>query len=903
MKSLFVIGALLLLLASVGAPLAKAQSAAVATIEFNLPAGALGDALNLFSRRAGVTLSYEERLVQGLNTQALQGSYTPEAALQRLLQNTSLQAIAVGDGSWLIRPASTNTNSLVLGAVRVGGGLAGSESVFARASGVARVDRADIDRSGPRHASEILQATAGVFTVTNEQNPSVSVNIRGLKDFGRINMNIDGMRQNYQRSGHGQRNGEMFFDTEFLNGVEILKGAYAGQGGAVASGGVATFRTLESQDILRKADDDFGGRLRLSDGVPEWDNGQNLSGSLALAARPTDNTDVLFAYSNKNSDEYQPGTHGSAVYWGQFDGRPGYEAITNIVNGTGQDMESWLAKARWMATDSLELKLTALGSSASYGESQSINIDQVQRQYFKELYCNPPANYLVNNPNHPDWDTYCNWEYDPENAHPISNTNETKNQSYALDLHYTPGGDWLDLSGKLYSVSTQNTSITSANTYSFTTQTDTLGALLANTSRLFVGDHSITLNYGVEWFRDENKPEANSQTLTGNEIDLLTGTTPHGERSVLGSWLRADWSYKAFTLSPAVRWEQYNLQGTTGFRDMYRNQILWQFAEIPVDRTESKWLPSLGAAFDAIKSQQHHLQLFANASLGWRPPAITETLTAAAIPGHLPPMNTYPNWLLEPEQTRNAEAGVNWRFGTDNRQLNIKLAQFYNRTEDYILYATGARKPGHEISSLQIQAFYVNALNDLIFEGQELQLDFILDSYYGSLNVTHTGRNTDAVFYYEGKATPYLYYHPWAVGGPNGESPADYCPDAYYQYATGCYSFSTLYDPQVPEWTGKLTLGKRWLQNKLDTGATLTCASQTGDSYFTEMVDFTGAKQGLRDYCVTDLYTSYQLLDSLRLGVNLKNLTDREYIQAMGDDMVKSYAPGRTLTANLQWFF
>lgn len=875
---------------------------------YNIPAGSLAGALNQFALEAGVSVLFDPAITQQYASPGLQGSYTLNEGFGRLLANTGLtfeintQARQVT----VSQPPLTKDSIQNLSPILVSSEFDGDQRVYEQADARAIVSREDMDRTASRHASEILQSTAGVYTTTNEQNPSVSVNVRGLKDFGRVNMNIDGMRQNFQRTGHGQRNGEMFFDTEFLSEVEIQKGAQAGAGGAGASGGIATFRTIETDNILSPGER-AGGRLRLRQGVPDWDNGQELSGSLALAARPTSATDVLLAYSQQNSDVYEPGSRGKAIYWGQVDNQEhGYSASPRFINGTGQDMESWLAKGRWRATEALEFKLTALSTRATYGESQSINMEQLWRKHTKDRLCNPPVQRLLDDPDDPDWETYCNWEYDPENVYPISNTNKTSSQSYALDMHYAPGNNWLNANAKVYTVSTDNTSTTSANAYSpytMKTRTDTLGALLDNTSHLYAGNHAFAFNYGVEWYRDENKPDANSQTLSGEEIRLLSGATPHGERSILGTWLRADWHYGSLTVSPALRWERYTLQGRTGFHDTYQGNILWQFANVEVDRGDSKLLPSLGLAFDAIDTSGHHLQLFASAGLGWRPPAITETFTASAIPGHIVPVTTYPNWTLEPEETQNAEVGINWRLGNHDRQLNIKLAQFYNRTENYILYGAGTNKPGRESGSVSQTAFYVNALNDLIFQGQELQLDAVWGSLYASLNVTHTERRTDDTYYYEGEGTPYLNYHPWVLGGPNGESPADYCPDAYYLQGDNCYTASTLYDPTVPEWTGKLTLGKHWLQGRLDTGATLTYASQTGDSYFTEGVDHTGAKQGLRDYLVADLYTSYKVLDNLRLGLNLKNLTDRAYIQAMGDDMVKSYAPGRTLTAHMQWNF
>ena len=70
------------------------------------------------------------------------------------------------------------------------------------------------------------------YTAVNQRDQGLSVNIRGIQDYGRVNMSIDGMRQNYQQSGHQQRNGTLYVDPEMVSSVEIDKGAQSGMAGA-----------------------------------------------------------------------------------------------------------------------------------------------------------------------------------------------------------------------------------------------------------------------------------------------------------------------------------------------------------------------------------------------------------------------------------------------------------------------------------------------------------------------------------------------------------------------------------------------------------------------------------------------------------------------------------------------
>ena len=80
--------------------------------------------------------------------------------------------------------------------------------------------------------------------------PSTSINIRGLQDFGRVAVVVDGARQNYQRTGH-YANGSFFLDPELVGGIDIVRGPTANIYGSGAIGGVASFRTKDIDDVVR----------------------------------------------------------------------------------------------------------------------------------------------------------------------------------------------------------------------------------------------------------------------------------------------------------------------------------------------------------------------------------------------------------------------------------------------------------------------------------------------------------------------------------------------------------------------------------------------------------------------------------------------------------------------------
>ncbi len=87
---------------------AQAQTPAAASAHsYNIPAGSLSAVLTRFLGESGVLLSGSTELTQGKQSPGIQGRLTPEAALATLLSGTGLQAVADGQGRYVLRPMQT----------------------------------------------------------------------------------------------------------------------------------------------------------------------------------------------------------------------------------------------------------------------------------------------------------------------------------------------------------------------------------------------------------------------------------------------------------------------------------------------------------------------------------------------------------------------------------------------------------------------------------------------------------------------------------------------------------------------------------------------------------------------------------------------------------------------------
>ncbi|WCS24259.1 TonB-dependent hemoglobin/transferrin/lactoferrin family receptor [Methylobacterium sp. NMS14P] len=202
-------------------------------------------------------------------------------------------------------------------------------------SGTSVVTREQIRRLQPSRLSEVLRDVPGVTTQENQNDPAQAINIRGLQDFGRVNVLVDGARQNFQTSGHSA-NGVFYLDPELVGGVDITRGPTATIYGSGAIGGVVSFRTRSIDDILRP-DETAGAVQKWSFGT----NGQKFLNSTALGARIGTGADVFGQFVYRDNAPYRDG-------------------LGNLVRDTGNELTSGLAKFNIRPAEGHEISGTAL---------------------------------------------------------------------------------------------------------------------------------------------------------------------------------------------------------------------------------------------------------------------------------------------------------------------------------------------------------------------------------------------------------------------------------------------------------------------------------------------------------------------------------------------------------------
>lgn len=785
---------------------------------------------------------------------------------------------------------SAKENDMVLDKLKVEGTSNAQEGdwVYDELHSVSEISREQMDNRPTRHAADILEQTPGVYSSVSQQDPALSVNIRGMQDYGRVNMNIDGMRQNFMKSGHGQRNGVMYIDPEILSNVVIEKGATSGVGGAGVIGGVATFNTINASDFLEPGKE-IGGKIRAMHG----DNGTNLIGSAALAMG-NEYGDLLIAASERNLSDYWPGNKGTLgdIRFGTATQKFNYDIKNNKVPFTNYKMHSQLAKLGW-----------------NLPADQRLTFSYLQTQIHS-----PNAGFMTMIKEGPGIGRH-GWV--------SSSVSNVANRNIGLDYSLKPEHiAWLDLTAKIYYVDTDDkTNTHNANVVfrdKFWTQTrlSTRGLQLQNTSFFTLADHhQFRLNYGLEWFSDRS---------TGNSThESMLGITPPGKRAITSTFAQLNYDYDNWLrLEGGLRHDQFRLQGNTWMlskdflgaytrenpcnRKIHEQHVTNEWKRCSsnqsmkmaweVDRREQQLSPT---AAIGIKPGVQWLEFFGNYGKSWRPPAITEVLATGSAHGH---GWILPNPLLAAEHSKAWEAGINIQHSNlfiEEDRLVAKLAYFDTRVTDYVNLELSKEKPLYGGGSFA-NATYINNLLATQFRGLEYQLSYDMGLFYTNLNYTRMiGVNS------------ICSKRAWLGGVKNN---AGNNRHGHYGVINNkinniidCRAAKNLFGSSayLPGDRGSLTLGGRIFDKKLDLGTVIRYNKGHQDSSVINNQNHanTAYVADWPKYTIFDLYASYKLTNNLILRSSIENITNRAYLVSYGDSISFSPNRGRTIQGGFEYKF
>ncbi|UJP05356.1 MAG: TonB-dependent receptor plug domain-containing protein, partial [Nitrosomonas sp.] len=215
---------------------------------YDIPAGTLLDALNLFARQSGVKLAFDAALLQGKVTFGLVGEFAFKAALETLLINSGLQAVEHTEGYTITATAvaATAEQVVTLPSIRI---TADSAKRYAAVSTSTATKTNTLLRDVPqsitvitedlikdqsiRSLGDAVRYVPGVGVSQGEGNRDALV-FRGNRSTG--DFFVDGIRDDV----------EYYRDLYNIERVEVLKGANGMIFGRGGSGGVVNRVTKEA---------------------------------------------------------------------------------------------------------------------------------------------------------------------------------------------------------------------------------------------------------------------------------------------------------------------------------------------------------------------------------------------------------------------------------------------------------------------------------------------------------------------------------------------------------------------------------------------------------------------------------------------------------------------------------
>jgi hemoglobin/transferrin/lactoferrin receptor protein len=494
----------------------------------------------------------------------------------------------------------------------------------------------DLERLQPATLFDAIRDVPSVAINGGPRPSGMSFNIRGYADNEDLAVKVDGIPKGFEK----YRMGGTFLEPELLKSVEVQRGPQITSGSG-SLGGTIIATTKDAADLLQPGQR-YGARAKFG----YANNNDEYSRSYMVYGRPDDRIDILFNYSNRQSNDImQPGGV-----------RLESSAISSI---------SKLLKVSVFPSESVQLTTSVVS--------------------FEDSGLQP---------------------YDATGGQPGTFGNvirSIEDLTWSETLHYRPDNRWVDFKaifGKGYtdlhdlirpgmsSINPLCTPILCRGNLNDYYRYETTNLDISNRSRMIENkDWSLELLLGLQYNKNEREVSryydntAYSQSFYPNGFNA---SAPPGTKSYVAYYLQPKLSLGRLSIMPGFRKDFYQVEaagGTLALLEQYDQASTIKF------RQESY---SLGLAYALLpQASNQQLTLYSNYGQGFRPPLVDEYFTQGVFSRCLRaftsngPASQICGELYRPQTSESTEAGISYQtprlFGSDI-QLTSKLNFFHIRT-------------------------------------------------------------------------------------------------------------------------------------------------------------------------------------------------------------------------------
>jgi hemoglobin/transferrin/lactoferrin receptor protein len=506
-------------------------------------------------------------------------------------------------------------------------------------AGVSVVDSDILDSIQPTNLQQVFSSVPGLWVNSRSDDPGVGFNVRGMQDFGRVAVIVDGARQNFQVAQHGPQ-GKVYLDPELISDAEVVRGPVSNIYGSGAIGGVVSMRTKDVEDILNDGQS-YGVQVK---GLAGTNQGP-LLGSIFFGARPNEDVDLMVGGTWRTLNDY-------------------FDADGNLIENTWSETATGLAKLTVRPAEGHEIKLGAIIQHNTFDTGDPGNPDEVwdggtdygntvdSKTITGKYSYDAPDSELIDFVLSGFWNntvqktvvkeqyaTCSFWDGDPFNP-----MGPPFGDPLQCPMEFT-GNQLMDFTGPVGTESGYDLT-----TWGFDTH---------NASRFDAFGLQNTLTIGGDYFKDDMVASG-----TNSEPDADFNMTGSGTRAAYGAfaqWLAEYGSW--LDVIGAVRWDGYKLEGMGHESEGSRLS-----PKVTVGVT-----PTEGFTFYGTYAE------------GYRAPTVVEAFASGQHPGKI--FLFLPNPALKPEIGQTYELGVNLKYDNvlnEGDALRFKANIFRNNLTDYI---------------------------------------------------------------------------------------------------------------------------------------------------------------------------------------------------------------------------